>query len=152
VVESLRRSLITISESPITTRVWMLREFAIFRPMNTTRVCALLLVFFSQTPKKIYYLLSIRVIDDSPRTCHPWITCCNSIKEKQRSVLLSLPMRKVIVVETDLPVMSFNLLMRGKSDRCGRGSEDVFDPIFFTLFQSACHIISNCFECENFIN
>jgi hypothetical protein len=152
VVESLRRSLITISESPKTTRVWILRECAIFRPMYTARVSALLLVFFSQTPGKINYLLSIRVIDDSPRTCHPWITCCNSIKEKQRSVLLSLPLRKFIVVETELPILSFNFLMWGKSEGVDWGSQDVIDPVFFTLFQSACHIISNCFELENFIN
>jgi hypothetical protein len=52
VVESPRSSFITISESPITVRAWMLLECAIWRPMYTARVFALLLVFFLKPQEK----------------------------------------------------------------------------------------------------
>ena len=52
VVEIPRSSLITISESPITVRAWMLLECAIWRPMYIARVFAILLVFFPKPWEK----------------------------------------------------------------------------------------------------
>jgi hypothetical protein len=148
-VESPRSSLITISESPITVRAWMLLECAIWRPMYTARVSSLLLVFFPKPQEKSTIFCPSESKMTPPTPVAPGLPTAAPSKNKVKW-LLSFPLRKVIVTETEFPVLSFDFSLQGKREGCGRGSHNVFDPIFFTLFQSAFHVISDFFGREDF--